>query len=455
MVTLRARWPALLALVVACGTHAEAPARRFRVEGGMLRDQVGRAIVMHGADVASVHKHPPYFADFTADDYARLRTAWGFDSIRLLTTWAAIEPSRGVFDDRYLDGLEERVTWAEAAGLLVVVDMHQDLYGEGFVGGDGAPRWTCDESRYAAFKPLTPWFLGYLDPNLSACFDQLWQSDDLQGHYANAWRHLAARLAKHPNVIGFDVMNEPQWGSYSIGGFEADLLQAFYEKMVRAVREVAPDWVAFLEPSASRNLGMPTKLEPFTFGNVVYSPHSYDREAESGNGFDAARREAVLTNFTALRAEATHLGAALWIGEYGGNASAPGIAPYMTAEYDGAAAALAGTAYWAYDKDDGYGLLNADGSEKAILLDAVVRPYPERVAGDLRSFAFDDVTSTLTVVYVPRPSTDLGTEIFVPMRRYPRGVSVECAGCRVVEAPGLVRLFSSGSAPVTVTLRPR
>ena len=46
--------------------------------------------------------------------------------------------------------------------------MHQDVYGEGF-GFDGAPRWTCDAARYAAFVPRTPWFLSTLDPNVMAC----------------------------------------------------------------------------------------------------------------------------------------------------------------------------------------------------------------------------------------------------------------------------------------------
>jgi endoglycosylceramidase len=40
-----------------------------------------------------------------------------------------IEPQRGVFDDAFIDQLADRVTWAEQAGILVVVDMHQDLYG--------------------------------------------------------------------------------------------------------------------------------------------------------------------------------------------------------------------------------------------------------------------------------------------------------------------------------------
>jgi len=46
---------------------------------------------------------------------------------------------------------------------------------------------------------------------------------------------------------------------------------------------------------------------------------------------------------------------------------------------DAAAAVSASTMYWAYDKSDGYGLLDPAGNEKPVLLGVVVRPYPERV----------------------------------------------------------------------------
>ena len=67
-----------------------------------------------------------------------------------------------------------------------------------------------------------------------------------------------------------------------------------------------------------------------------------------------------------MREEASAMGAGLFIGEYGGDSSA----------------------YWAYDKNDvGYGLLHDDGSEKKELADVLTRPYPQRVAGKVLSYA--------------------------------------------------------------------
>ena len=49
----------------------------------------------------------------------------------------------------------------------------------------------------------------------------------------------------------------------------------------------------------------------------------------------------------------------------------------------------ASTMYWAYDKSDGYGLLDPAGNEKPVLLGELVRPYPERVAGIPLGYSFD------------------------------------------------------------------
>ncbi|MBW2535870.1 MAG: hypothetical protein JRI55_30535, partial [Deltaproteobacteria bacterium] len=215
------------------------------------------------------------------------------------------------------------------------------------------------------------------------------------------------------------------------------------------------DWVAFLEPSSSRNMGIPTRLSRRPYADVVYAPHSYDAQAEQGSGFAPDRRAAVINNISGLAEEAREMGAALWIGEYGGVASDPGIGAYMDAQYDGAAAVCAGSMYWDYTRDDGYGLLEPSGDEKPALLEVLVRPYPARVAGDPISFEFDEASRTFGLAY--RPAREIGapTEIVVPARVYPSGYRVECGGCRFERAEGRLLLTHPGPAAVeTVTLRP-
>ena len=448
-----------LTLASSCSSPAPDAPRpaRMHVAHGAIVDAEGRTLVLRGVNVSGAHKAPPYFDFQQPADFASLRSDWGFNSVRFLVTWAAVEPQKGAYDEAYLTKLEEHVGWAEAAGLWVVLDMHQDVYGEGFVtgGGDGAPRWTCDESHYAAFVPQSPWFLNYLDPNVQACVDGFYESPELRAHYTDAWKHVATHLASHDHVLGFDPMNEPAWGSYSAQGYEVDRLQPLYEDLVRGVRTVAPRWLAFLEPGASRNLGFPTKLTKFPFDDVVYSPHSYDRDAEGGAPFDAAtKRPKILELLRALRDEATALDAALWVGEYGGPSDLVGIDAYMDAEVDAASAVSAGTAYWAAGRNDGgYSLFDAAGNTKPILFSALVRPYPSLVAGTLTSYAYDAATRILTVNLVPDRSVTAPTELVVPKSVYPNGATVQCGECRVETGDGVVRVFGGGGA-LTVSPAP-
>jgi endoglycosylceramidase len=427
------------------------------VDGGFVRDADGRALVLRGANLSGANKLPPYFGFQQEPDYQRMRDAWGMNAVRFLISWAAIEPNEGEYDDAYLDDVAMRVDWAAQANLLVVLDMHQDVYGEGFAigGGDGAPKWSCDASNYATFKPDTQWFLNDLSKEVTTCYDHFWQTQDLHDHYKEAWRRVALKLKDKANVVGFDPMNEPYWGSAQIPYFEQSFLEPFYEDLVPVIRSVAPTWVAFLEPFSFRNIGGTTRLTPFSFGDVVYAPHSYDRDAESGMGFDPSHRAPLMMNVASLATEAKGLNAALWIGEYGGNPDSPGIADYMTAQYDAAGAASAGAMYWAYDESGGYGLLNPDGTEKKALLDVVVRPYPERVAGTPSTYGFDATTKTFTVTYAPDTNIKAPTVLSIPARVYPSGYMVECGGCASTQSPGSLTIDTPPPGDtVTISIHP-
>jgi endoglycosylceramidase len=441
-------------LAVLAGCEASDPG--WHVANEHLRAPDGRAVVLRGVNLSNAQKVAPYLdSSDNADEWVRLRRDFGFNSVRFVMTWSAIEPERGRYDDEYLDKVMERLSWAADAGIHVILDMHQDVYGEGF-GFDGAPRWTCDAAHYEAFQRTEPWFINNFDPHVLACVDHFYQDADLRSRFVAAWAHVAEHLRSAPAVVGFDVLNEPVWGSYSLFDYERDLLMPLYRDVVGAVRRHAPGWVAFLEPGASRNLGFSTSLEKLGIRDVVYAPHSYDPAVESGNGFEPSNRTMVIENAARLREEARRLGAALWIGEYGGPAVAPGIVEYMDAEYDAFAAVAAGSMFWSYDRGDGYALLNADGSEKPVLADVLVRPYPERVAGDPISWSWDPDTRTFSFTYTPDHALALPTELSVPERCYPSGYTVDCGGCEVEPIPGGLRLSSPPpDSPATVTVRPR
>jgi endoglycosylceramidase len=428
-----------------------------RVCRGQLRDDDGRAVILRGMNVSGSNKAAPYVAWHDEAALARLRDDWGLNAVRWVMPWAAVEPAEGAYDEAYLDLVEARLDWAHAHGLAVVLDLHQDVYGEGF-GFDGAPRWTCDPAYYDAFEPREPWPINYFDDNVVACFDRLWNDPALGAAFSAAWGHVAARLGDHPAVLGFDIINEPHWGSHDAFVFEQERLQPFYLRVISAVRAEAPGWVAFVEPAASRNVGIPTSLTALGVPDVVYAPHSYDAQAEQGNGFDADRRDNLLANLVLLRQEAEALGAALWIGEYGGLGTDPTVGPYLDAGYDGAAAVAASSMYWDYERG-GYGPLDGDGAEVPAIVEALARPYPAAIAGDPVDWAFDDATGALTARWRPAADARGPTELIMPARRAPAGVTVACDGCAYAEAGDVVAITTppatDADGVATVTVRPR
>lgn len=443
-------------VLMACPASDEAESPAYAVRQAVLRDRAGRAVILRGVNLSGDHKQPPHFGFHGEAEFAAVSERWGMEGLRFLVSWTALEPERGVYDETYLTALRQRLDWAAAHGLLVVLDMHQDVYGEGF-GGNGAPRWTCDEAEYAAHEPKSPWFLNYQSPPVMRCFDQLYTDPTRRADFAAAWRRVAQAFADHPAVLGFDPLNEPHWGSHPVFSFERERLGPFYAEVVTAVRTAAPHWLAFLEPANSRNIGIPSSLQPFACENVVYAPHSYDAQAEQGQGFDPTRRDALIANIAALAAEAKKLSAALWIGEYGGIAEDAGIEAYLDAQYAGIGAVAGSSMAWDYTKGGGYSLLDAQGEPKAVLLSALARPYPRRIAGKPLRYAYDASSGRFELTLEPDAAITAPTLIAVPEATSGgAALDVDCGGCTVTTKPGLLELSALPRVPtLTIAVTPR
>lgn len=247
----------------------------LQTRDGCFIDAHGRQVILRGLNLGGDSKVPwpdggtQFPTDFAnhrevsfvnrpfplaeADAHLQRIKGWGFNCLRLLTTWEAVEHAGpGQYDTDYLAYLAEVCRKAGEYGLYVFIDFHQDVWSR-MSGGDGAPGWAfeavgLDFTRFAAagaahvmqqrfdyaaaedVQPSYPqmgWARNYRMPANAIMWTLFWggkhvtpdffidgvnASDYLQNHLLGAMAQVAQRVAHMPHVIGFDSLNEPGLG---------------------------------------------------------------------------------------------------------------------------------------------------------------------------------------------------------------------------------------------------
>ncbi len=270
-------------------TIGRPPGNAITIDGTRFRDRAGRHIILRGVNFGGDCKVPftPDGHSYLPSDFADHRMVsfigrpapldeidghlariahWGFNCLRLLTTWEAVEhEAPGRYDEAYLDYYAQVCRRAGAHGLHVFIDFHQDVWSR-MSGGDGAPGWTFEAAgldfttfdaadaalvmqakydqraggRQAAY-PVMSWGGNYRMPANGIMWTLFFAGADfapgalvdgvniqhwLQDHYRGAMRAVAERVADIDMVIGFDTLNEPGTG-YIGHALDAPLTRLF------------------------------------------------------------------------------------------------------------------------------------------------------------------------------------------------------------------------------------
>ncbi len=329
--------PILLFVLACCGVEQSASSYQNRsdkrdndfvtVSGTHFLNASGQPILFHGINVVNKSKDQGYTGNISPADFAQIRS-WGMNSVRLCIFWDGLEPQPGHFDKAYLSRIATLVEYAKQQGLYVLLDMHQDLYSVKF--SDGAPAWaTLDEGK--TYTETAEWSDAYYQSKgVQTALDHFWTNSPgpdgmgLQDHYAKAWQFVASRFKDEPDVIGYDLMNEPfpgqdagrmeqailtrlsellaklpgeshptpqqlfdmegtaegrkkitKWmgnmtlftgmleaGTPIMQDFERTRLTPMYSRVRKAIRQVDARHILFLEPAMSANLGIRSALTP-------------------------------------------------------------------------------------------------------------------------------------------------------------------------------------------------
>ncbi|MGH3724898.1 MAG: cellulase family glycosylhydrolase [Mycobacterium sp.] len=449
-----------------------------------ITDTAGRVVIYHGLN--QVFKEPPYQPSgggFDNDDAAFLR-ANGFNAVRLGVIWAAVEPQPGIYDEAYLDSIAKTVQMLGDHGIGSLLDFHQDLYNEKFQG-EGAPLWAVQDGGRP--NPELGFPANYFrNPALQHAFDQFWLNSPgpdgvgLQEHFAAAWTYTAARFAGNPNIIGYDLLNEPWPGTQYIScavplvgcsAFERRLTE-FYEKVATAIRTVDPTTMIWFQPNLLFNPSNIIHLGTLSDARSGFSFHVYcPTEVELHT--DVGCRWLDDLTFAAARGYAAPRNLPEFVTEFG---STDDIA-YLSQMVARGNKSMINWTEWAYTGTDktstssgGQALVYDPASPPMGLnvntpkLKVLAVPYPQLISGTPTSWEFADGTfrlsySTMRADTAGTFGPGAETVIAVPAIQFPNGYTVQCAGARVTSAPNapIVRVASlpdASTVAVTVTPNP-
>ncbi|HEV2686572.1 MAG TPA: cellulase family glycosylhydrolase, partial [Actinomycetota bacterium] len=371
-----------------------------------------------------------------------------FNVVRLGLIWKGLEPKRGVFDDAYLDRMSDLIDLLRRYGIDVLLDFHQDMANEQFQG-EGFPDWAIHTgidtpAGEIVSIPATNCcgFPGnYFTPAVGRVFDNIWTNAfGLWAAYADAWAHVAARLGVKPNVIGYDIMNEPWPGTVwptcvvptGCPAFESTLLQGFFENVARAIRAVQPAGIVFWEPVVMNDFGAQNTVgfvRPFSDPNNGLSFHDYcliggQFVQQISRADDPECRQTEPITFMNQRSAGARNGAALGLTEFGASDDLVDIGRVMA----GADASATSWFFWQYQgwsdptgNPAGEGMSAKDDQQrfstlKLAKLALLTETYPQALAGVAPSWHTSGGTFALS--YTAARTFPAVTEIFVEASRY-------------------------------------
>jgi endoglycosylceramidase len=358
---------------------------------------------------------------------------------------------QGQDDAAYLAEYDQILDAAWARGIYTVVDFHQDVYAEAFCG-DGFPAWTLTNPP-APHRDCPQWGREYLgDPDVEAAFDRFWaQGSAVQTAMLAMWDRMIARHADRAGVVGFEVINEPGWGTQQIAAFESGTLTAFYSSVVPRMRAEAPKSLVFVDPTAFAGEAIATYMTKPSGDGIVFAPHYYPLTGST-------HPDSVITGLTTWANVGASWNVPTFLGEFGAGQSDPNGPPFVSAHYDAMdQLGMSGTE-WEYSvsadswNGEAFGLVAADGTEYP-LTQALIRPYARAVAGSSIASAFDAASRTYTLAYAP--AAQGVTEVSLPARAYANGYVLGLDGACVdaATAPGRLLLQSdAGAAMVRLTV---
>ena len=363
------------------------------------------------------------------------------------------------------------------------MDMHQDLWSPQFCGGHGIPSFDAHPYNTSDYKRggkkayplpvaqpkydpsgnvincqdvlggLFGWATGYVTYATGAAAQRLYDNDGgILDRFGKFWQLIASKLKEFPNVLGYELLNEPwlgnvplnadefvpvnpHWNLWFPGVADKSNMKKLYETLHSYIREVDNDTIIFFEPATGGNFldGFHSGFEEGPGGpgyndKQALSYHVYCLSIDTKNASTFLQQ--VVANISVASCDllddflydnrhddVQQLSMAGFLTEFG-NAGrgyvAEDIIDFATSKMDDF---LHGWTYWYLTPDPN----NLNPFE----IKSLARPYVHALAGIPITMNFDTNTRVFSLVYVPSDNETtfaLQSEVFVSeYYQYPTG----------------------------------
>ncbi|CAL8464543.1 g4078 [Coccomyxa elongata] len=440
-------------------------ASNITTRGTQFVDDVGRVVVLRGLNLPINAKMPDFEPLKDPSHMSRLQTLplYGTSIARVLFTWEAFEPERGVYNLDYLNYYLKLVQTLYDQGILTMVDMHQDFYSRWLnLGcGEGFPRWAILVDPILQKNPwngptCVAWILqGPFDVASKLNWKLFYAGENgVRDRFLDMWEYLAKTFADNPGVIGYDILNEPY-------GDEETEIGPLYEDAAKRIRKYDKKAILFIEPQIYKGAGRRTNLPQPTFDNYVVAFHYYGQ----------TRHPMIVLPFEqALGTWSNQTGTwdvPIFFGEFGANTdrnpdTADFQAPnYISMFYDELDQRLLGGTQWGWTDDfndktkDGWNAENFSivDQRRNMRSNFAVRPYPKAIAGNPGQFKVDSIEKVMQLSWEVTTATlaagaasggqGATTVIFAPVQGFFAVPKASQLDIQVTPANGLTCSFSS------------
>lgn len=397
--------------------------------------------------------------------------------VRLGFHWHMVEPVAGQFNSTYIDSVVQLVKRLNNHSVHVILDMHQDCWSPLFCHAHGIPadyshgyspdyspggskaypeplfKPTYDSQGhmtncYDVSKHLFGWPSCYVTYAVGAAAQRLYNNDEgILDRFGEFWKLIASRVRDYPNVLGYELLNEPWLGDVPLHFEEFtpsnpnwDLwfpkvsdqknLQPTYKKVHKYVRSVDNDTIIFFEPATGGNFldAWPVGFHEGPGGDdyndrQALSYHIYCLYVDEKEATDFLQY--ILANLSVLacdvmdnlmydirKRDVDELKLAGFLTEFGNagdGQAAKDVIDFATRKMDDF---MHGWTYWYITPDPKV--------KNSTVIRALARPFPHKVSGIPLHYGFDPKTKIFQMEYIPcvdKPCVDYPTEIFTS-RKY-------------------------------------